>query len=116
MRKFIFLITFMMLGVMTLVDNAFAQVDPEQAGALLKPVLDLIMTYLPENVIAVIALIGGFRVIFKPLMALLEAVAIYTPTKKDDKLYESISEGNTYKTIRFIFDYIASIKLPEKKK
>lgn len=104
-------ITGMMFGV-----DAMAQVDPEQGAALLKPVLEVLATYLPENVIAIIALIGGFRVVFKPLMALLEAISIYTPTKKDDELYKSINEGNTYKTIRFLFDFIASIKLPEKKK
>lgn len=115
MINFICMICLTLSGMMFGMD-AMAQVDPEQAAALLKPVLEVLVTYLPENLVVIMALIGGFRVVFKPLMALLEAISIYTPTKKDDELYKSINEGNTYKTIRFLFDYIASIKLPEKKK
>lgn len=115
MIKFICMICLTLSGMMFGMD-AMAQVDPEQAAALLKPVLEMLMGFLPTNIVAVFALMGGFRAIFKPLMALLEAISIYTPTKKDDELYKSINEGNTYKTIRFLFDYIASIKLPEKKK
>ena len=110
MKKMLVLLSFMTCGV------AFAQVDHEQAASLLKPVLEVAFGFLPESIVAILVLIGGSRVMFKPIMALLEAISIYTPNKKDDKLYKDAVEGNTYKTIRFIFDYIASIKLPAKKK
>lgn len=107
---------FLCLTVVLTMASAFAQVDIEQGAALLKPVLEVLMTYLPVNVLAIISLIGGFRVIFKPLMTLLQVVTEFTPSKKDDELYKEVSEGNTLKTIRFVLDYIASIKLPAKKK
>lgn len=110
MKLIVFVATFLIFG------SAYAQVDVEQTAGILKPVLEVAFGFLPESVIAILVLIGGFRVMFKPIMALLEAIAIYTPNKKDDKLYKDVVEGNTYKTIRFIFDYIASIKLPTKKK
>lgn len=109
MKKYLAILVFMLCGV------AFAQVDHEQAANLARPVLEMIFGFLPPSVVSILILIGGFRVVFKPLMALFEAVAIYTPTKKDDKLYKEISEGNAYKTVRFLFDFIASIKLPSKK-
>lgn len=109
---FMFLMSMMFIGC----GEVSAQVDPEQAASMFKPVIEFALTYLPESALGIIVLIGGFRVLFKPLMALLEAIAIYTPTKKDDEIYKNISEGNAYKTIRFIFDFIASIKLPQKKK
>lgn len=110
-------VNYLMLIIMTMPISvgAYAQIDPEQGASLLKPVLEMAMAYLPENVIGIIVLVGGFRVVFKPLMSLLEAFALYTPSKKDDELYKELSEGNTYKTIKFLFDFIASIKLPSKK-
>ena len=95
--------------------GAFAQVDVEQAAALLKPVLELAVAYLPENLHAILTLIGGFRLVFKPLMVLFKAIADASGDEKIKGHYEKTASGNTYKTIQFIFDYIASIKLPEKK-
>ena len=106
---------FLTLTLMLFTGAAFAQVDMEQASSLLKPVLEVLLGFLPESAVAAIVLIGGLRVVFKPLMALLEAVSVYTLSKKDDEIYKNISEGNTYKTFKFVVDYIASIKLPEKK-
>jgi uncharacterized membrane protein YqaE (UPF0057 family) len=89
----------------------FAQVDVEQSAALLKPVLEMLLGFLPESVVAGLALMGAFRAVFKPLMLLLETIAVFTPNKKDDQLFKEVNEGNTYKSVRFFFDYIASIKI-----
>jgi hypothetical protein len=105
----------MMLFAFTAMPAFAAEVDLESLGPIIKPVLEMVFSYLPSEVISVITLIGGLRVLFKPLMALLEAVAIYTPGKKDDALFKSVNEGNTYKSFRFFLDFIASIKLPPKK-
>lgn len=94
---------------------AFAQVDVEASASLLKPVLEILVGFLPENVVAIIILMGSARFIFKPIMELFKVYSQITPGKKDDELYKEVSEGNTYKLIQFIFDYIASIKLPSKK-
>jgi len=91
-----------------------AEVDVESLGPILKPILEVVFGFLPSGVIAAITLIGGLRVLFKPIMALLEAIAIYTPSKKDDEIYKSINEGNAYKSLRFFLDFIASIKIPKK--
>jgi hypothetical protein len=105
----------MMLLVFTTAPAFAAEVDLGALGPILKPVLEILFSYLPSGVISAITLIGGLRVLFKPLMAFLEAVAIYTPGKKDDALFKSVNEGNTYKSFRFFLDFIASIKLPPKK-
>jgi len=110
MKKYLAILVFMICGL------AFAQVDPEQGAAIAKPVIEMLLGILPAGVVSALVIIGGLRVVFKPLMALFEAISIATPSKKDDELYKKVVEGNTYKTIRFIFDYIASIKLPAKKK
>jgi hypothetical protein len=106
--KFLILLLFMPI-------MAFAQVDPGQAADVLKPVLEIALAYLPTNVLAALILVGGLRVVFKPLMMFLEALTLYTPSKKDDKLYSDFKNGNVYKWLVFLIDYIASIKLPIKK-
>ena len=40
----------------------------------------------------------------------------HTYYEKIKNSYDKTEKGNTYKAIQFIFDYVASIKLPEKKK
>jgi len=104
----------MMLLAFTAMPVFAAEVDLESLGPIIKPVLEMLFGFLPSGVIAVITLIGGMRVLFKPLMVFLEAIALYTPSKKDDEIYKNINEGNTYKTIRIILDFLASIKLPKK--
>ena len=93
---------------------AFAQVDPAQTAATLKPVLEIMTAMFPDWLINIFVLVGGLRVIFKPMMAFLEAITVYTPSKKDDVLYKELKEGNVYKWFVFLVDYIASIKLPKK--
>ena len=93
-----------------------AEIDLSGLADLLRPVLEIAFAYLPENAIAILLLVGGLRVLFKPVMAALEAIVAYTPSKKDDKLYQDLQESKAYKALRFLVDYIASIKLPQKKK
>lgn len=115
MLRFVLMICSFMTGLL-FASDVFAQVDLESGAELLRPVLEVALSYLPANAVAILLLVGGLRVLFKPVMAALEAIAIYTPTKKDDKLYQELKESKAYKILRFVVDYIASIKLPEKKK
>lgn len=62
--------------------------------------------------ITIISIIGSFRVIFKPLMVLLETIAEQTKTKVDDEWLENFKNSKVYTTIIFVLDYILSLKLP----
>lgn len=61
----------------------------------------------------ILAIIGGFRVIFKPLMTYIEAKVAESPSKEDDKKLEAVEKSGLYKAVAFILDYTASIKLPK---
>lgn len=59
--------------------------------------------------------IGIFRMVFKPIMAIIESIVIYTPSQKDDAALASFKDSNVYKAIIWVVDYLLSIKLPGQK-
>lgn len=59
--------------------------------------------------------IGVARMIFKPIMALIDAVVAYTPSTKDDEFMAGLKENRIYKGIIWVVDYLLSIKLPGQK-
>ena len=66
-----------------------------------------------QTVVAVLAIIGGMRVIFKPLMTYVESHVYATKTKADDKSLAKIKSSIWYKAFAFLLNYTASIKLPK---
>jgi len=58
---------------------------------------------------------GSIRIVMKPVMVCLKAIAAATETKKDDELIEQVEASKAYKTISFLLDWVLSVKLPEKK-
>lgn len=106
----------MFIILMCLSITAYAQVDMEAGAAMLKPVLEILLGYLPANVVAIFALIGGFRSVLKPLMVFLGSVAGASGNKSLQLKYSELEGGNVYKVLVFVFDYLFSLKLPVKKK
>lgn len=60
----------------------------------------------------IIMVIGAFRIVFKPLMTLIEAVVKATPTQADDQVLNTVEASLPFKALQFLVDYVASIKLP----
>lgn len=67
-------------------------------------------------VLTALVIIGGLRVIFKPLMSYIESYVLSTESLEDDKFLKSLKENKFYQAFVFLLDYTASIKLPQKKK
>jgi len=85
----------------------------EQILALVKP---LVEAYAGQFGVAIqiISIIGSLRLAIKPIMALVEAVVLITPSESDNDLPARIKENKIYKIVVFLFDWFASIKLPKK--
>jgi len=81
---------------------------------LLTMVLNQYMSQLPSWAISLLLIMASLRVIFKPLMALIQVSIKETPSKKDDAWLEKAMKSSTYKTISFMLDWVASLKLPKK--
>lgn len=64
----------------------------------------------------ILMVIGALRVVFKPVMSLIQAVVKVTPSEQDDSLLNKILESKAYIAISYILDWSASIKLPQKPK
>lgn len=78
---------------------------------------DMIWTFLSQYpvFIQVLTYIGLARLIFKPIMVMLDSIVAVTPTSKDDEFLSKLKDNKIYKGIVFAFDYIASIKIPGSK-
>ncbi len=63
-------------------------------------------------VMSVVAIVGALRLVIKPIMALLHAVAAQTPTKADDEALAKLTQSKLYAGFLFVLDWLASIKKP----
>ena len=84
-------------------------VDP----ALFDGIIQFFLTTFGTKFVAVVLFIGMFRSVFKPFCALLRAVAVATPTKKDGELLGKVASNRWYKAGAWLVDYLLSIKLPK---
>ena len=79
--------------------------------------MDFLLGLLPNllkdhpSILAALALIGGLRLIFKPVFALAHAVAEAIPGDKDNKFVDSVEQSKAVKAILFVLDWIASVKV-----
>lgn len=79
---------------------------------LVKPLIEM----LAGNhgwIVQVIVLIGTLRLILKPILSAIEGVVAATPTQSDDAKWAAIKETKVYKTITYLLDWFASVKLPK---
>lgn len=75
--------------------------------------LDLATRY--PSLLWVFVVIGIFRAIFKPAMAIVQMVVKETPGDSDDKAVEGFMNSRVYKALSWFVDYTTSIKLPNQK-
>lgn len=61
---------------------------------------------------SIVFMMGGLRVIFKPLMLVLREYVLYTPNPVDNEVLDKVEASGLYKTCAAVLDFFASIKLP----
>jgi hypothetical protein len=61
----------------------------------------------------ILMVMGGLRLVLKPIMAYLEKKALESPEKTDDEKLAKMKESGWYKVLSFVLDYSASVKLPK---
>jgi hypothetical protein len=101
------LIAIAALALVAVATTALAQdtgVDPAAAETVASPGF-------PAWVLTVLAVIGGLRLILKPIMSFISVIVKATPTAKDDALVETIEASAIYKGITYVLDWISSIKI-----
>lgn len=67
------------------------------------------------NVALLLMGVGLLRVLLKPLMSLLQAYVLWSPSPDDDSKLAALLESAPYKSLAYALDWAASIKLPAKK-
>jgi hypothetical protein len=84
--------------------------DINQVLELIKP---LIETFLGKQgwFLQVIAIMGTFRLFFKPFHSFVKEVIQLTPSKKDDEVLEKIEGSKIAKSIVWVIDFLFSIKV-----
>ena len=63
--------------------------------------------------VAILSVVGALRLIMKPLFSLLQAITEVTPSPRDNEILAKVMDSGTYKTIVYILDWVASVKLPK---
>jgi hypothetical protein len=58
-----------------------------------------------------ILVMGTMRAIMKPVSTVIETVVKATPSPADDEALYSIKRSNSFKILRWIVDYLGSIKI-----
>lgn len=64
--------------------------------------------------VAILGVVGGLRIVFKPIMGKLVELADYTDSPKDNELLQKIMSSKAYGSLVWLLDLTASIKLPPK--
>jgi hypothetical protein len=85
----------------------------EAVTAFLEPLLFEYASKYPV-LLTILIVMASFRIFFKPLMEIFKGVVDLTPSKKDDEFYAKMLDHKAYKTVAFLIDWFASIKLPKK--
>lgn len=79
-----------------------------------KGILETYSASLPSWLIGVLLLIASCRLILKPAFAFAYAIASLTPSEKDDAAIHKVEDGKIMKTIKFVLDWLGSVKFPAK--
>ena len=81
-------------------------------------ILDLISGFLSlhPTIAVVLSCVGACRVLIKPAMSLARYITSKTPTTRDDKALEALEKSKVFATVRYILDWLTSVRLPSSKK
>lgn len=66
--------------------------------------------------VTVLLVMGGLRMVFKPVMLAVEWYVKQTPGEADDVAIMKFQAGPIYKVLSIALDFLASVKLPVVKK
>lgn len=63
---------------------------------------------------SILVVIGGLRVVFKPIFTVLHAYVEYTSSPTDNVLLDTVEKSSIYKGVSWLLDFFGSIKLTPK--
>ena len=119
-----------LLALLALPLLAFAQVttpdaapliQADTAAAIATPFIVALAMKAPW-IITILAVMGGLRFFFKPIISLIESYVKSTPQSNDDEYFDKVEHSRVFKLIAWALDFFASVKVgpqftvqPEKK-
>ncbi|MBX3736724.1 MAG: hypothetical protein KF715_08550 [Candidatus Didemnitutus sp.] len=89
---------------------ASALVQPDTAAAIAAPFIVTFAAKYPW-VLTLLAVMGGLRFFFKPVVSLVEAYVRSTPQKTDDEYFDKVEHSAAFKIIAWALDFFASVKV-----
>lgn len=61
--------------------------------------------------VQLVSIVGTLRLLVKPVMSIIDVAVNLTPSEKDDDLVSRIENNKVFKSILYVLDWFASIKL-----
>lgn len=107
-----FLLSLLFVAPAVAQDNAAsaALVAPDTAAAIAQPFIVSLAVQFPW-ILTVLAVVGGLRFFFKPIMSLIEAYVRSTPQQSDDAVFDQVSHSRAFKIVAWCLDFFASVKV-----
>jgi hypothetical protein len=108
-----------LLALLALPLVAFAQVaapdaapliQADTAAAIATPFIVALALKAPW-VITILAVMGGLRFFFKPILSLVEAYVKSTPQTTDDEYFDKVEHSRAFKIVAWALDFFASVKV-----
>ena len=93
----------------TVPDAGVPQVSAGTTDAIANFIAPLVAKY--PWLAMIITVLGGARLLIKPLFTFLHSVVMVTPTTKDDEFLAKTESSKAYKWAVWVLDYVFSIKL-----
>ena len=82
----------------------------DSIGQWLAPLISGFVSKYPV-ISAVVFVMGGLRMLFKPLVAAIRAYVDYTPNPADNRALDKVEASTAFKAVLFVLDWFASIKI-----
>lgn len=82
----------------------------EELLAFLTPLLEAYGGQL-GFLVQLVSIVGTLRLLFKPVMSIIDVVVKLTPSESDDDLADRIEQNKVVKSVLYVLDWLASIKL-----
>ena len=59
----------------------------------------------------ILLVMGGMRVLFKPVFSVFHAYVEFTPSPRDNLILDNVEKSAYYKAVVWVLDFVGSIKI-----
>jgi hypothetical protein len=102
-----FFLSVMFVSLLAFASDVVAMIDP--IWEVVAPIIiDFGQNY--PIILSIVVIMGGARLIFKPVISGIRAYVTWTKTKSDDIILDKIEKSIPFKVLEYLLDWAFSVK------